>query len=98
MAHRLSRSRRWSATPTAAIARSRTARAAEPGGATFRRKRDMIAALGVSERLSKDGYRGLRLFRPWVEAHPGKDFGGWIRLVAVNLARGHVSSQLGVAE
>ena len=52
----------------------------------------------VLERLSKDDYRGLRLFRPWAEAHPGKDFGDWIRIVTVNLARDHVSSRLGVAE
>lgn len=49
----------------------------------------------VLERLSKDDYRGLRLFRPWAEAHPGKDFGDWIRIVTVNLARDHVSSRLG---
>ena len=52
----------------------------------------------VLERLSRDDYRGLRLFRPWAEAHPGKDFGDWIRIVTVNLARDHVSSRLGVAE
>jgi hypothetical protein len=52
----------------------------------------------VLERLSKDDYRGLRLFRSWVDAHPGKDFGDWIRIVTVNLARDHVSSRLGVAE
>jgi hypothetical protein len=52
----------------------------------------------VLERLSKDDYRGLRLFRSWIDAHPGKDFGDWIRIVTVNLARDHVSSRLGVAE
>jgi len=52
----------------------------------------------VLERLSKDDYRGLRLFRPWADAHPGKDFGDWIRIVTVNLARDHVSSRLGAAE
>jgi hypothetical protein len=52
----------------------------------------------VLERLSKDDYRGLRLFRPWADAHPGKDFGDWIRIVTVNLARDHVSSRLGGAE
>ena len=52
----------------------------------------------VLERFSKDDYRGLRLFRPWAEAHPGKDFGDWIRSVTVNLARDHVPSRLGVAE
>jgi hypothetical protein len=54
--------------------------------------------ISVLERLSKDDYRGLRLFRPWADAHPGKDFGDWIRIVTVNLARDHVSSRLGVAE
>jgi len=49
----------------------------------------------VLERLSKDDYRGLRLFRPWADAHPEKDFGDWIRIVTVNLARDHVSSRLG---
>jgi hypothetical protein len=54
--------------------------------------------ISVLERLSKDDYRGLRLFRSWAAAHPGKDFGDWIRIVTVNLARDHVSSRLGVAE
>jgi hypothetical protein len=54
--------------------------------------------ISVLERLGKDDYRSLRLFRPWADAHPGKDFGDWIRIVTVNLARDHVSSRLGVAE
>lgn len=54
--------------------------------------------ISVLERLKKDDYRGLRLFQPWAEAHPGKDFGDWIRIVTVNLARDHVSSRLGHAE
>jgi len=52
----------------------------------------------VLERLKKDDYRGLRLFQPWIAANPGKDFGDWIRIVTVNLARDHVSSRLGDAE
>jgi DNA-directed RNA polymerase specialized sigma24 family protein len=52
----------------------------------------------VLERLKKEDYRGLRLFAPWVAANPGKDFGDWIRIVTVNLARDHVSSRLGAAE
>jgi len=51
----------------------------------------------VLERLKKDDYRGLRLFQPWADANPGKDFGDWIRIVTVNLARDHVSSRLGLA-
>lgn len=54
--------------------------------------------INVLERLKKDDYRGLRLFRPWADANPGKDFGDWIRIVTVNLARDHVSSRLGAAE
>jgi hypothetical protein len=52
----------------------------------------------VLERLSKDDHRGLRLFWPWADANPEKDFGDWLRMVTVNLARDHVSSRLGVAE
>jgi hypothetical protein len=54
--------------------------------------------INVLERLQKDDYRGLRLFQPWVEANPEKDFGDWIRIVTVNIARDHVSSRLGVAQ
>jgi hypothetical protein len=49
----------------------------------------------VLERLSKDNFRGLRLFLPWAEANPEKDFGDWIRIVTVNIARDHMSSRLG---
>lgn len=51
----------------------------------------------VLERLSTESYRGLRLFQPWAEANPGKDFGDWIRIVTTNLARDHVSARLGGA-
>jgi len=51
--------------------------------------------ISVLERLKRDDFRGLRLFQPWVAANPGKDFGDWIRIVTVNLARDHVSSRLG---
>jgi len=54
--------------------------------------------IDVLERLRRDDYRGLRLFQPWAAANPGKDFGDWIRIITVNLARDHVSSRLGVAE
>jgi hypothetical protein len=53
--------------------------------------------IAVLERLSKDDFRGLRLFPPWADAHPGKDFGDWIRIVTVNIARDHVSARLGEA-
>lgn len=53
--------------------------------------------VSVLERLTKDDFRGLRLFQPWVEANPGKDFGDWIRIVTVNLARDHMSARLGEA-
>lgn len=53
--------------------------------------------LNVLERLKKDDYRGLRLFQLWADANPGKDFGDWIRIVATNVARDHVSSRLGSA-
>jgi hypothetical protein len=53
--------------------------------------------ISVLERLSKDNYRGLRLFQPWANANPGKDFGDWIRIVTANMARDHVSSRLGEA-
>lgn len=52
----------------------------------------------VLERLWKDDYRGLRLFQPWADAHPGKDFGDWIRIVTVNIARDHVSARLGAEQ
>jgi DNA-directed RNA polymerase specialized sigma24 family protein len=54
--------------------------------------------IDVLERLRRDDYRSLRLFQPWAEANPGKDFGDWIRIITVNLARDHVSSRLGEAE
>jgi hypothetical protein len=53
--------------------------------------------ISVLERLSKDDFRGLRLFQPWADANPGKDFGDWIRIVTVNIARDHVSARLGRA-
>lgn len=53
--------------------------------------------ISVLERLSKHDFRGLRLFQPWADANPGKDFGDWIRIVTVNLARDHVSARLGGA-
>ena len=54
--------------------------------------------VNVLERLKKDDCRGLRLFQPWVEANPGKNFGDWIRIVTANMARDHVSSRLGEAK
>lgn len=51
----------------------------------------------VLERLSKDDFRGLRLFVRWSDVNPGKDFGDWIRIVTANLARDHVSARLGGA-
>lgn len=51
----------------------------------------------VLERLRKEDFRGLRLFPPWSKVNPGKDFGDWVRIVAVNLARDHVSARLGNA-
>lgn len=54
--------------------------------------------INVLERLKKDDFRGLRLFERWVVANPGKDFGDWIRIVTVNMARDHVSSRLGAAK
>jgi hypothetical protein len=53
--------------------------------------------ISVLERLSKDDYRSLRLFQPWADANPGKDFGDWIRIVTVNIARDHVTARLGGA-
>ena len=53
--------------------------------------------ISVLERLSKDDFRGLRLFRPWADVNPGKDFGDWIRIVTVNIARDHMSARLGEA-
>ena len=53
--------------------------------------------ISVLERLSKDDFRGLRLFLPWADANPGKDFGDWIRIVTVNIARDHMSARLGEA-
>jgi len=51
----------------------------------------------VLERLSRDDFRGLRLFLPWADVNPEKDFGDWIRIVTVNIARDHVSARLGGA-
>src|SRR5688572_9538885 len=51
----------------------------------------------VLERLRRDDFRSLRLFPPWADANPGKDFGDWIRIVTVNIARDHVSARLGEA-
>lgn len=53
--------------------------------------------ISVLERLSKEDFRGLHLFLSWSKANPGKDFGDWIRIVTVNIARDHVSSRLGGA-
>src|SRR6185436_10669968 len=53
--------------------------------------------ISVLERLSKNDFRSLRLFQPWADANPGKDFGDWIRVVTVNIARDHVSARLGGA-
>ena len=53
--------------------------------------------ISVLERLSKDDFRSLRLFQPWADANPGKDFGDWIRIVTVNIARDHMSARLGGA-
>ena len=53
--------------------------------------------ISVLERLSKDNYRGLRLFQPWADANPGKDFGDWVRIVTANIARDHVSALFGGA-
>jgi hypothetical protein len=53
--------------------------------------------ISVLERLSKNDFRSLRLFQPWADANPGKDFGDWIRIVTVNIARDHVSARLGGA-
>ncbi len=53
--------------------------------------------ISVFERLKKDDYRGLRLYQPWADANPGKDFADWIRIVTINMARDHVSSRLGEA-
>src|SRR5688500_10537448 len=53
--------------------------------------------ISVLERLSKEDFRGLRLFLPWAHANPGKDFGDWIRIVTVNIARDHMSARLGGA-
>jgi hypothetical protein len=53
--------------------------------------------ISVLERLRKDDFRGLRLFPPWGDVNPGKDFGDWIRIVTINIARDHVSARLGGA-
>ena len=53
--------------------------------------------ISVLERLSKDDFRGLRLYLPWAEVNPDKDFGDWIRIVTVNIARDHMSARLGDA-
>src|ERR1041384_422570 len=53
--------------------------------------------ISVLERLSKNDFRGLRLFQPWADANPGKEFGDWIRIVTINIARDHVSARLGGA-
>ena len=51
----------------------------------------------VLERLSKDDFRGLRLYLPWSGANPEKNFGDWIRIVTVNIARDHMTTRLGGA-
>jgi hypothetical protein len=53
--------------------------------------------ISVLERLSKDDFRSLRLYQPWADVNPGKDFGDWIRIVTVNIARDHMSARLGGA-
>jgi len=53
--------------------------------------------ISVLERLSKDDFRGLRLFQPWADVNPDKDFGDWIRIVTVNIARDHMTARLGGA-
>lgn len=54
--------------------------------------------ISVLERLRRDDFRSLRLFQPWAEANPGKDFGDWLRIVTINLARDHVSARLGARD
>lgn len=49
--------------------------------------------VAVLERLKKNDFRALRLFAPWMEVHPGKGFGDWIRIVATNRARDHVTAR-----
>jgi hypothetical protein len=41
-------------------------------------------AVKVLSRLEKNDFRALRLVAPWLAAHPDKDLGDWIRIVAVN--------------
>jgi hypothetical protein len=50
-------------------------------------------AVKVLSRLEKNDFRALRLVAPWLAAHPDKDLGDWIRIVAVNRARDHVAAR-----
>lgn len=50
--------------------------------------------LSVLERISNDNFRGLRMWVQWANAHPGKDFGDWIRLLTMNVARDHMIQML----
>lgn len=46
--------------------------------------------ISVLERISNDNFRGLRLWVQWANSHPGKDFGDWLRLLTMNVARDHM--------
>lgn len=54
---------------------------------------EVVARL-VEKIGSRDG-SGVRLFFPWKERHPGKDFGDWIRIVTRNVVYDYVREQMG---
>jgi len=50
--------------------------------------------ISVLERISNDNFHGLRLWVQWANAHPGKDFGDWIRILTMDVARDHMIQML----
>jgi hypothetical protein len=49
----------------------------------------------VFERLRRNDYRALRMFRGWQEKNPEKAFHDWLTIVTVNVIRNYISSKLG---
>jgi hypothetical protein len=51
----------------------------------------------VFERLRRDDFRALRLYRGWQERYPERGFDDWLSAVTTNVIRDHVGARLGPA-
>lgn len=52
-------------------------------------------ATRIVDKLQQDDCRSLRLFPPWKERHPDKDFGDWLRIVTRNATRDYARASRG---